>query len=524
MSSILKPFTTKVRTNIDNVLQMTQMINGIMMTGDSRANQIVVELYDITGHVSIPSTVKIVGYFIRGDGYTVEIDGSVNENGEAVVVIPKAVYYVTGALSIAIRMLDDPHSEIVEEHEIVTYGTKIVIAALSCFVQNTETDSIIDPDHHIPDVQELLAYIDVLDEKKEEMITATESIENMTVSATQVVSGGDPTVTITDVDGHKHITFGMVSGKPFSIKRTFASVAEMEAYSGTDVATGDFVIIASTVETPDNAKLYVKTDSGWVFIVDMSGATGIQGPAGPKGDTGAKGDTGDTGPAGPQGPAGADGKDGKDGEDGATGPQGPAGDPGTPGTPGTDGVSAYCYIRWSAAQPTSDSDMKTTPDEWMGIYAGTSATAPSHYQSYQWYKVKGETGSAENVYGNTVPMSSTDSTKVSAAIAGKIQKPVVDGTSGQVLTSDGQGGQSWQTISAGGSDVLMIDCGTITTLPKIVSNSQIESNMICVYSEVSNVIALRGPWEVSTSNGSVTINGVVNGSTTLVIYLAKVAT
>lgn len=34
-----------------------------------------------------------------------------------------------------------------------------------------------------------------------------------------------------------------------------------------------------------------------------------------------------------------------------------------------------------------------------------------------------------------------------------ILKPSTDGTSGQVLTSDGNGGQTWETIDSGGVDV-----------------------------------------------------------------------
>lgn len=64
------------------------------------------------------------------------------------------------------------------------------------------------------------------------------------------------------------------------------------------------------------------------------------------------------------------------------------------GTNGTDGTDAYVYIRYSAAEPTSDSDMKTTPDAWIGIYSGDAATAPTTYTSYTWYKIKGETGAA----------------------------------------------------------------------------------------------------------------------------------
>ena len=60
------------------------------------------------------------------------------------------------------------------------------------------------------------------------------------------------------------------------------------------------------------------------------------------------------------------------------------------GQNGTPGTNAYVYIRYSAAQPTQDSDMKTTPDAWMGIYSGDAATAPTTYTSYTWYKIKGD--------------------------------------------------------------------------------------------------------------------------------------
>ena len=39
---------------------------------------------------------------------------------------------------------------------------------------------------------------------------------------------------------------------------------------------GDYVMIASTVEVEDNAKLYTRGESQWIFITDFSGATGIR--------------------------------------------------------------------------------------------------------------------------------------------------------------------------------------------------------------------------------------------------------
>lgn len=55
-------------------------------------------------------------------------------------------------------------------------------------------------------------------------------------------------------------------------------------------------------------------------------------------------------------------------------------------------TGAYVYIRYSSIEPTMDSDMKTTPDKYMGIYSGMAETAPVHYTDYTWYRIRGEDG------------------------------------------------------------------------------------------------------------------------------------
>lgn len=68
-------------------------------------------------------------------------------------------------------------------------------------------------------------------------------------------------------------------GEGFHVSKTFASVADMEAYTGTDLKEGDFVLIQSTPDDPDNAKLYTYsgTQGVYKFLVDMSGALGFTG-------------------------------------------------------------------------------------------------------------------------------------------------------------------------------------------------------------------------------------------------------
>ena len=90
-------------------------------------------------------------------------------------------------------------------------------------------------------------------------------------------------------------------GKPFSIAKTYASIAEMNDSFGTDgVAEGCFVIISdeAEAESEDNAKLFVKGKSAYNFVTDLSGARGIQGPQGFQGPQGVQGPQGLQGSAG----------------------------------------------------------------------------------------------------------------------------------------------------------------------------------------------------------------------------------
>lgn len=84
------------------------------------------------------------------------------------------------------------------------------------------------------------------------------------------------------------------TGAPFTIAKVYNSIEAMNAgYADDGVAVGSFVAIdTGNVEDEDNAKLYLKGDSAYTYITDMSGATGLQGPTGEKGETGEKGDKG----------------------------------------------------------------------------------------------------------------------------------------------------------------------------------------------------------------------------------------
>ena len=78
----------------------------------------------------------------------------------------------------------------------------------------------------------------------------------------------------------------------------------------------------------------------------------------------------------------------------------------TNGDKGDKGDNPYIWIRYTGQKPTESShSFGTTPDDWMGIYAGNSATAPTDYKDYTWFKIKGEkgnTGDAATVKSRSV--------------------------------------------------------------------------------------------------------------------------
>lgn len=159
-------------------------------------------------------------------------------------------------------------------------------------------------------------------------------------------------------------------GDAFVIVKTYPSIQAMQDdYNNPEVKKGQFVMIdTGDVENEEDSRLYLKGDTEWKFISDLSGAQGIQGlsayqvavqhgfegteaewlislkgekgetgPKGDKGDTGEKGATGERGPQGEQGERGLQGVQGEQGEPGIQGPIGPKGEKGDQGEQGPQG-------------------------------------------------------------------------------------------------------------------------------------------------------------------------------------------
>ena len=149
-------------------------------------------------------------------------------------------------------------------------------------------------------------------------------------------------------------------GDAFVIVKTYPSIQAMQDdYNNPEVKKGQFVMIdTGNVENEEDSRLYLKGNTEWKFISDLSGAQGIQGLSayqvavqhgfegtedkwlislkGEKGETGPKGDKGDTGEKGATGERGPQGLQGERGLQGVQGEKGDPGEKGEKGDPGSD--------------------------------------------------------------------------------------------------------------------------------------------------------------------------------------------
>lgn len=443
----MQPYEFKQKCDLRKPIQV-EAIHGVVFTADVLANKFTAEVTSNGDPVSLANA-TVNGYAIRDDGETVLVTGSASGN-TASITLPASAYVVSGPLDIVIK--------------VTAGGVTMAVGAWRGYVQRSTTDTIVDPGHVVPSLSELLAKIadceaattaansaassantaatnantkaGLADTAATNANTAAGKINDMTVAATTLAPDSPATAAVSEVSGHKHIAFGIPkgdTGKDFHITKTFASISEMQAYTGSDVEAYDFVMIdTGSVEDQDTGKLYCyepATQEVWRYIGDLSGKQGIKGETGngiastvlnndytltityTDGTTyttpsirGAQGATGDTGAKGDKGDKGDTGDTGATGATGAT----PNLSIGTVQTL-TPGSSATATITGTAENPVLN----------LGI-------------------PKGDTGSASNMYGDTIDMSSSDSTKVATAIGRKADK-VSSPTAGNFAGLDANG-------------------------------------------------------------------------------------
>lgn len=222
---------------------VTQAPVTLLMQGDNQANVIELTLMDGAAPASLSGYTATV-YLQRADGVRVRCPGSVSGN-VATVPLQAECYSVPGQYA-AIMKLSGPN-------ELRT------VLRLAGYVESDGQGAIIDPSGSIPSYEDLERIVRELEEALRKAETATSSanasaqnantaagsantaagaattaagnattatsrantaaasIEGLTVEASDVAYNQPATATVTDVEGHKHIAFGLRQGVPGAV-------------------------------------------------------------------------------------------------------------------------------------------------------------------------------------------------------------------------------------------------------------------------------------------------------------------
>lgn len=254
------------------------------------------------------------------------------------------------------------------------------------------------------------------------------------------------------------------------------------------------------------------------------------------------------------------------------------------GYKGDQGDTWYFWVRYASELPTADSDMSTTPDNYIGVYFGTAYPAPTSFSAYTWYKWKGETGATgaaarivsqsvtyltsasgtvvpEGSWQSTVPSvtpgyflwtrtrvkyNDEDETEVTSysvsryGIDGQGSVASVNGvspdpngdialTASDIPTSDSTSVQ--QHLTTIESDISTLQTyevrhvsGQLTSLPATFTYAFITANHRIINIELGTPSAITSDLTWTTSAGNVVFSGNMSGSTTIDFDIVKVVT
>ena len=240
-------------------------LKGNIFSADAQSNKISVRILDGGQAASVSGTVS--GFVIRNDGATVIIDGTLTNN-VASIVLPASAYTIVGTISICIRLISG--------------NVKTVVGACTGYVYQTSTDTIVDPGHIIPSLDELLAKIaaceaattaanaaatnantkaGVANTAATNANTAAAKIDGMTVDSESVPASSSSGAVISEVSGHKHIHFLLQRGQDG--RDGIIAQVDMGLFSMSINNDGDLICTYST----DPPALSINSDGDLIYTV-----------------------------------------------------------------------------------------------------------------------------------------------------------------------------------------------------------------------------------------------------------------
>lgn len=224
------------RQDLDKPVQVRQM-SGVFFTEDNEGDLVGVEVskgghpYELTG--------SVIGYIIKEDGVTESVNGTLS-NSRAYITLPATALDVPGIIHIAIRvtngsekavvcavrgLVNRSRSEIVNTSGRTIYGIDDLLAQIATMEQGTSAANAAAERANTAasnaNTKAELANTAASNATEKAGLantaannanTAADKINSMTVEASGLASGAVPTAQVSDVDGHKHIAFGIPKG------------------------------------------------------------------------------------------------------------------------------------------------------------------------------------------------------------------------------------------------------------------------------------------------------------------------
>ena len=162
-------------------------IQPVFISGDDKAHSFVIST-NRSGKEEKLTGATVRGYFIRPDNVTVTIEGSVNDEGQAVVVPSASCYNKQGRFQIVIRAIIDGVAS-----TVFCGDGRILLSA---------TDSFIDEEDIVPSLDELLAQIERIESAVNNANTAADRANTAAARAENAKgdTGATPNLTIGTVE------------------------------------------------------------------------------------------------------------------------------------------------------------------------------------------------------------------------------------------------------------------------------------------------------------------------------------
>lgn len=175
------------QVNLDAMTPVKEIKSGYLAYGDNRAHTFHAECLE-AGEPASLSGVTVVGVFVRPDQTAVELPGTIKGN-TASITLTQECYAVPGECAVLIRLV---HAD----------GTKRVALWLRATVLETEFSQTVNPGEPLPNIDDLLAAIDRMNQASTQVAAAVaeESTFNARLTATADQVAEDETKSLLTAD------------------------------------------------------------------------------------------------------------------------------------------------------------------------------------------------------------------------------------------------------------------------------------------------------------------------------------